>query len=110
MAELHPCPACQRHAASTESSCPFCGAALPRFSPRDLARGRFSRAAVFAGAALATASCGGKAKPDGTTNQQIQSDQTADAGVDAAQPVTRPDPDHNIPKPYGAPPARRRVV
>jgi hypothetical protein len=43
---------------------------------------------------------------------------TADAGVASADAATAPDEivptspiyDHQIPKPYGAPPARRRVV
>lgn len=72
-----------------------------------------SRAAVFAGAALATTACGGKKpKTEPVDNQQTQA---ADAGVEPDQQeqtgpgdAERANPD--IPMPYGAPPARRRVV
>jgi len=114
MSELRPCPACQRHAAIEESSCPFCAAPLPAAEPRPRLRGRLSRAAVFAGAALAaTAACGG-GKPKTATNAN-GAPPVADAGVepapaDAAEPLPPPEPDHMQPMPYGAPPARRRVV
>jgi len=70
-----------------------------------------SRAAVFAGAALATSACGGKKpKTEPLDNQQTQ---TADAGVEQ-QTTTPPDDTQranpDVPMPYGAPPARRRVV
>jgi hypothetical protein len=59
---------------------------------------------VFAGAALASAACGGnKPKAEPIDNQQTQT-----APVDAAVPI---ETDHsNIPMPYGAPPLRRRIV
>src|SRR5512146_743161 len=50
---LRPCPSCRRHVAA-EPACPFCGVPLPEpAAPRPLVAGRFSRAAVFAGATLA---------------------------------------------------------
>lgn len=115
MSELRPCTACDRHVAIDEPSCPFCAAPLEPAVPRPRIRGRLSRAAVFATATLATAAAcgGGKAKPDPTKPDPMPA-ASADAGVppaDAAE-VTPPhrDPDHFIPKPYGAPPARRRLV
>ena len=63
MSELHPCPACQRHVASTEMSCPFCGVALSPTRPctgrcSGLPAPRLARAAlVAAGAALLGAAC-----------------------------------------------------
>jgi hypothetical protein len=126
MTDLQPCAACDRHVASTEPACPFCGAAITPVPPRPAPRRGLSRAALFAGATLATAAAcgGGKAKPD-----PMKGAPTADAGVDAtpAQPPDQPDgrnrrvepPDeggnrHRGPRPpnmpYGAPPARRRLV
>ena len=114
MSELRPCTACDRHVAIDESSCPFCAAALAPAVPRPRIRGRLSRAAVFASATLAVAACGG-GKPKGSTNTST-TPPTADAGVEPA-PADAPEvvsphrePDHISPKPYGAPPARRRVV
>ncbi len=111
MSQLLPCGECRRHVAVTDSACPFCGAAREVTAPTATRLGRMSRAAVFAGAALATSACGGKKpKTEAIDNQQTQS--TADAGVEQ---TTRP-PDEteranpDVPMPYGAPPARRRVV
>jgi hypothetical protein len=114
MSELVPCGECRRHVSITDGACPFCGTA--RESATAVSRGvlsRMSRAAVFAGAALATAACGGN-KPKAESVDNNQPAQQADAGVDeTAQPDPdldpRPDP-HNIPMPYGAPPARSRLV
>lgn len=108
MTDLRPCPDCQRHVAIAEPACPFCGHSLAPGVPHDPPLGRMSRAAVFATAAIAGTACGGKT-PKPMDNHQVQQ---ADAGVaptpDAA-PVQTYDRS-NIPKPYGAPPARRRVV
>jgi hypothetical protein len=111
MRQLQPCSECQRHVASSETKCPFCGAAIVAEPARTLPLGRLSRAAVFAGAALATSACGGtKAKPADTT----QTGNTGGSG--SAQTETPPDagpvtvPDHMQAKPYGAPPVRRRIV
>jgi len=80
-------------------------------SPRDPLLGRLSRAAVFASAALASTACGGKKKPEATNVDQT-STQQADAGVETqtTPPVTKEAEKAPIPMPYGAPPARRRVV
>jgi hypothetical protein len=60
-----PCPACNRHVVSDETTCPFCAAPLPACTgevKRKPLRGRMSRAGLFAagaGAALITVgSCG----------------------------------------------------
>jgi len=107
MRQLQPCTACHRHVASSETQCPFCGAPIVAEPARVLPIGRLSRAAVFVGAALAT-SCGGTKKPaDTTTTTQTGSGSAqTEVPVDAAVPV----PDHEMPKPYGAPPARKRIV
>jgi hypothetical protein len=112
MNDLRPCPECRRHVRVDETACPFCTAALAPASPPALPVGRLTRAAVFtAGAALvAGAACGGKSAP-----AQDPIDNTAtvvDAGVEPidAEPVPPPPPDHDIPMPYGAPPARQRLV
>jgi hypothetical protein len=113
MSDLEPCPACRRHVRVDESACPFCGGALEASAPRSLAAGRLTRAAVFAGAALAGATgCGGKQKTDPNGNG-VGNEVVVDAGVEqAAPPDAQPyrEPDHNIPMPYGAPPARQRLV
>ena len=55
---LRPCPGCRRHVGD-EVACPFCGIALPAApAARALAAGRFSRAAVFAGATLVGSGAG----------------------------------------------------
>jgi hypothetical protein len=93
--------------ASSEPQCPFCGARIIGEPARMLPLGRLSRAAVFAGAALAT-SCGGTKKPaDTTTTQTGSGSAQTEAPADAA---TVPIPDHETAKPYGAPPARKRIV
>ena len=76
-----------------------------------------SRAAVFAGAALATTACGGKkAKTENVNNtEQHESALKTDAGPTFPEPPKGPDttkePDKApVPMPYGAPPARRRTV
>jgi hypothetical protein len=122
MADLRPCSECRRHVAIEERACPFCGAALAAAAPRPALLGRASRAAVFAGAALASTACGGKqTKPDTTGNQTAAQDagMTDQTGGDQTDPGDQTGPDDqtdtqpdrsNIPMPYGAPPARRRVV
>jgi hypothetical protein len=61
-APLEPCPTCARHVRTTETACPFCGAALGvafrARAPRVAPRARLGRTAVFAfGAALAVSAC-----------------------------------------------------
>jgi hypothetical protein len=86
--------------------CPFCGEALAATAPYRVVFGRMSRAVVFGAALVGTAACGGKkAKTD--TNMQNTQTSTVDAGVTETpkEPERAP-----VPMPYGAPPARRRVV
>lgn len=56
---LVPCAACLRHVRASVGACPFCGAArAPVEVPERTARGRLSRAALFAfGAALGATGC-----------------------------------------------------
>lgn len=56
---LIPCGACRRHIETTETACPFCEAPnQARPIARSILEGRFSRAAVFAGAtAIAAPGC-----------------------------------------------------
>jgi len=115
MTDLAPCPACRRHARIDETTCPFCAAALPPGQPRVVGRGGLARAAVFAGAALVTtaAGCGGKAKPadPDLENAAIDAGPGDEPVVPDAAPYAEPDPDYdNMPMPYGAPPARQRIV
>jgi len=109
--QLEPCAACQRHVAITEPACPFCSEPLDAKPPRSSTLGRVSRAAVFAGAALATAACGKKAKqPDiKTTTQQVDAGVVDPPDGDLRRDHGRSNP-NNLPMPYGAPPARRRHV
>jgi hypothetical protein len=116
MIDLHPCPSCQRHVSVADAACPFCGAAQPEHAPLAMPRGRLSRAAVFAAGTLAAASagaaCGGKTKPDpgpggGGGEVAVDAAPAEDTTPDAAPVVV---PDDIQPMPYGAPPARHRVV
>lgn len=117
MIDLKPCGECQRHVAVTDSACPFCGAATQPSSSHLIALGRLSRAAVFfTGAALAASACGGKTKPVDTHVDQAAA---SDAGVGKSDaPAVEPEENnqHRHPggggqnMPYGAPPARRRLV
>lgn len=113
MSELRPCDGCRRHVSIEDSACPFCGTTREVESAGGaMTLGRLSRAAVFAGAALASSACGGsKAKADTPIDNTQQQEQTAsvDAGVEQPPPPPPNDP-NNIPMPYGAPPARARVV
>jgi hypothetical protein len=115
MTRLTPCPSCRRHVRAGAEPCPFCGSREEREAPRPLppAGLRLTRAAVFAGA---LAACGS------TTGKQQQGAEPVDAGlVSNAQDLdanTTPDarlapvkpPDNHCCKPYGAPPARIRLV
>lgn len=115
MSELRPCEGCRRHVSISESACPFCGTAREVAEPVATRFSRASRAAVFAGAALASTACGGKKAAPQTVDNHANEMQ-ADGGVptppDRTDPNDPNDPNNpnNIPMPYGAPPARRRVV
>ena len=121
MIDLAPCPSCHRHVRIDETACPFCATALSPGEPRTLRRGRFSRAAVFAGAALVStaAGCGGKSKGPDTGGGDVEN-AAIDAGPDEVPIVPDAEPyveqsddpyyDHPNPMPYGAPPVRQRTV
>ncbi|HEX5061199.1 MAG TPA: carboxypeptidase-like regulatory domain-containing protein [Kofleriaceae bacterium] len=73
---LRPCEGCRRHVAVDEARCPFCGHALAPVAMGLLVpRGRFSRAAVFAGATLAGACWTGSTTPRETPieHKQVES-------------------------------------
>jgi len=107
MTDLKVCAGCQRHVAITERVCPFCSAEQSVAAPTSSMLGRASRAAVFAGAALASTACGGK-KPKADNVQNQNTAAQVDAGTTQQEPDRKPD--NAVPMPYGAPPARRRVV
>lgn len=133
MNRLQPCPSCDRHVRSTDAACPFCAAPIAPEAPRPIPTGRLTRAAIFA-SALATggaAACG-----SGQSKAADPQPATADAGIantaDDNTPDTQPDAGDYIdpredeyndfrdrerdydpnaePMPYGAPPARKRLV
>jgi hypothetical protein len=133
MRDLQPCDGCRRHLdASQARSCPFCAATVTARARAPLPTGRLSRAAVFSSAAL-VAGCGGKPKQARTEPHVIEDENYQD------HPCTEPDPvkiaelekqrdeaqtdeekraiDEKLDRarmsvcaPYGAPPARRRIV
>lgn len=114
MAELRPCVECRRHVSIDEQMCPFCSATLAvAASQRVSLAARASRAAVFASAALASA-CGPAKKSNVPAPQQLPDASVRDAP--SMQTENPPEPDRSQPEaspvkmPYGAPPARRRVV
>jgi hypothetical protein len=112
MSELRPCEGCRRHVSVSDAACPFCGTAREVIEPVATRFGRASRAAVFAGAALASTACGGK-KPAPQPVDNHADAVEPDAGVPTPPDRGRaddPNNPNNIPMPYGAPPARRRVV
>ena len=125
MSKLHACHKCSRHLRVDESSCPFCGETIAAS-----ARGPV-RSAIFAGVLAGAAVTGcGDAKPVEDTTQKVEpgpaeSDAMAAAPIegdrefakdpdegDGEDEVIHPDPvDKPVPPmPYGAPPARRRLV
>ena len=112
MSELRVCQRCNRHVRATDTHCPFCSTevtVLPhRFAPT-----RVTRAMVFAAATLAgTAGCDKGAKPK--SPPAVTPKDAAAQAIDAGQPEppkTTEQPDAMpLPAPYGAPPARRRLV
>jgi hypothetical protein len=136
MIELAPCPACRRHVRGL--TCPFCGATTNRRAPIDLGAGRVSRAIVFASATLTAAGCAHHAKPASDETGEdyhhggggcTDPDQTRIDQLEAQKKEAQKLPDGPEKKsalrdldeqlrearmpqcmPYGAPPARRRVV
>lgn len=137
MIDLRPCPSCRRHASVDEAACPFCAAPLAAAAPaaRRVAAGRLTRAAIFAGAVAASGCGSSEPKTDGVEgggDQVLEQQLPADAGstgggdevmisapADAAvTPVETEEQDelrrvrdpNDVPMPYGAPPARSRLV
>ncbi len=128
--QLQPCEGCRRHVAVGSTSCPFCAAPLGEGKSARDPISRLSRAAVFVAATTVAATTVGcwtnKAEPKHVEQQHVQA-ATPDAGI-ADAPIANqlPDPDEdrrnyqNHPcvdtpqgpmcAPYGAPPARRRIV
>jgi hypothetical protein len=96
MSCLAPCPACGRHVATDETTCPFCAVALPESfrqacGSRRAAAGRLSRVARLAvGAALigVPASCGGAAYGTMGGSDAAVADTGAQAQLEQAQPQT----------------------
>ena len=118
MAELRPCTECRRHVSIDERVCPFCRAELIAALPTRVMLGRASRAAVFASAALATTACGPPKRTNIPPAQQLPDAGVRDAPTGIQYPdaqtqsqKTEPEPEPSpVKMPYGAPPARRRVV
>lgn len=129
MSALQPCAMCKRHYRTAATRCPFCGDGPEPVAPRVPARGRLSRAAVFAGAVLALPACGGKAKPsepieehrhggggcvdpdpDEIARLEKQRDEAASEEERRAIEQELEGARMPVCMPYGAPPARRRVV
>jgi hypothetical protein len=130
MSELHPCRSCRRHV--RDDRCPFCGATPARREPIDLGIGRVSRAVVFASATLVAAgACGGKARPASdevsqprhaggggcVPPDQMRIDELEKKKADAKTDEEKAAIEQELQKarqpqcmPYGAPPARRRIV
>lgn len=125
MSQLQECQACHRHIRLSESECPFCNKAVGASNSRSPLR-----AALFAGAIAGASAMGcGDGKPaasdptdKGNPVEVGQSDAMAASPVDTdTDEVEREeemvDPRENRvsdpnqpPMPYGAPPARRRLV
>ncbi|NVB79987.1 MAG: carboxypeptidase regulatory-like domain-containing protein [Kofleriaceae bacterium] len=81
--QLEPCAQCKRHVAVDATKCPFCDAPIGASPPRSALVGRWSRAAIFAGATTLTACY---TSSTGATNTQIQND-TKTAPTKVAQPA-----------------------
>ena len=136
MSELSPCPSCRRHV--KESLCPFCGSRVARQDPV-ATFGTMSRAMVFASATLAaTAGCAHKQHPNngemseerhagGNGCMDPDQDKIKELEARKAEVDKQPDSEEKeqqerqleeelnrarvpVCAPYGAPPARRRIV
>jgi hypothetical protein len=125
MNRLQPCPECKRHVRASASECPFCAEPISPAPARPLPNGRLTRAAIFASALATSAAACGSGQAKNTDPQPVTSDAgiantaddgTADASVDPNideqyDPRWDRDYDPNAePMPYGAPPARKRLV
>lgn len=131
MSDLHPCTECGRHVRIDETACPFCAASLEPGVPRRIRKGRFTRAAVFAGALAGATACSSGSKgaddpkpPISDAGVVDQADDDDDDTMDDDDDVDTMDDDddvdpylgdddddhHPVDMPYGAPPARTRLV
>src|SRR5262245_5241612 len=131
MAQLEPCPACERHVRVASANCPFCDASLSeafRATPPRAAPGkRLARAAMFAvGTAIATTSSGcymshqlggtAPATDAGVADAEVRRDLGRDGGIAALygvppDPITEEDAGveedlGGISADYGSPPGR----
>src|SRR5689334_22192840 len=87
---LRACSQCRRHFAA-EPACPFCGTPAAPPTPRALLGGRFSRAAAFAGAALAGCYTGNpppQSPPPPPNDGQHQEEQHVEKFANPPPPVT----------------------
>lgn len=124
--QLAPCEGCRRHVAIGSTSCPFCAVPLGAGKPARDPIARLSRAAVFI-AATTTGCWTSKSEPKHVEQQQAAVQQDAGVVVDAPVAKQLPNDEMNEDRhyqnhpcvdtpqgpmcaPYGAPPARRRVV
>ena len=128
---MQPCAACHRHV--RDVICPFCGQVASKRESIEHGVGRFSRAMVFAGATLAASACAHHQKqqspppekewpeqpyqnhPCGVDQQRVDEAQKKvdEAKTDDEKQAAQRELDEaRVPvcAPYGAPPARRRVV
>ena len=107
------CERCNRHVRESDACCPFCSTEVTA-APHRFAPARVTRAMVFAAATIAgTAGCDKgtkpKAPPATTPKDAAQAIDAAQAQPPDSGTTETPDP-HPLPAPYGAPPARRRLV
>jgi len=94
-----------------DERCPFCQTAIESRALRPALHGRrLARAVVFAGAIGAIGACKKDPLQPAAKDAALKASAPADAApADAAAEVVVPD--HETPAlPYGAPPARRRLV
>lgn len=102
MSCLAPCPACNRHVSTDETTCPFCSTALPdsvRCQPRQRLRGRLSRAGLLAAGAVLMSS----AEACGLPATHYGGSMPVDAGLDT--PADTGPADGGAVALYGAAPA-----
>jgi hypothetical protein len=93
MSAFIPCPRCNRHVKSTESSCVFCGAA------RVVQAG--AALSVVSLAALALAACDPKPEAPTTPSVEVPS---ASASPSGSAPVVTPEPSSSAPPVASVPP------
>ncbi len=95
---LAPCPACSRHIRTTETACPFCGAARPQEGPSSVRTG--TRALGLAGALLAASLSAGGGADAQPMSPRLTMDHAPAQGYGAP-----PGPSHDLGGFYRRPPA-----